>query len=73
VSLYACAGGKELSGRTGSTTVFPHGDARLRPVELGASIFVEANRHLVRAAEVHPVTHACPHAPLTRPARSAST
>jgi hypothetical protein len=53
--------------------VFPHGDARLRPVELGASIFVEANRHLVRAAEVHPVTHACPHAPLTRPARSAST
>ncbi|EIW73268.1 hypothetical protein M231_03632 [Tremella mesenterica] len=34
-----------------STTVFPHSDPRYRPIELGASIFVEANRHLVKAAK----------------------
>ncbi|ORY25191.1 Prenylcysteine lyase-domain-containing protein [Naematelia encephala] len=38
-----------IGGRT--TTVFPHGDERLRPVELGASIFIEANRHLYKAAK----------------------
>ena len=36
----------------GTTTAHPHGDENLRPVELGASIFVEANRHLVKAAKV---------------------
>lgn len=37
-----------VGGRT--TTVYPHGDERLQPVELGASIFVDANRHMVKAA-----------------------
>jgi hypothetical protein len=32
--------------------VYPHGDERLRAQEVGASIFVEANRHLVKAAQV---------------------
>lgn len=30
----------------------PHGDARLAAVELGGSIFVEANRHMNKAAKV---------------------
>ncbi|WVQ80435.1 hypothetical protein IAT38_002540 [Cryptococcus sp. DSM 104549] len=34
-----------------STTVYPHRDQRTRPVELGASIFVEANQHLIKAVE----------------------
>ena len=37
---------------SGTTTVYPHGDERLRPIELGASIFVSANRHLVKGAKV---------------------
>jgi prenylcysteine oxidase/farnesylcysteine lyase len=32
--------------------VYPHSDELLRPQEIGASIFVEANRHLVKAAKV---------------------
>lgn len=38
----------------GSTTVYPHGDNSLRAIELGASIFVDANKHLVKAAKVSP-------------------
>lgn len=38
--------------RVGSTTVYPHSDPRTRPVELGASIFVEANRHMMKAVKV---------------------
>ncbi|KAH8120483.1 Prenylcysteine lyase-domain-containing protein [Phellopilus nigrolimitatus] len=34
-----------------STTVFPYDDATLDPVELGASIFVESNKNLWRAAQ----------------------
>jgi hypothetical protein len=34
--------------------VYPHGDERTRAIELGASIFVAANRHLVKAAKVSP-------------------
>lgn len=36
---------------TGSTTVHPYSDPRLEPVELGASIFVEANKNLWRASD----------------------
>jgi hypothetical protein len=36
----------------GSTVVYPHGDERLRPIELGASIFVDANKHMMKAAKV---------------------
>ncbi|RSH90653.1 hypothetical protein EHS25_001258 [Saitozyma podzolica] len=43
-----------IGGR--STTVHPHGDPNLRPVELGASIFVEANRHMVKAAKLFNLT-----------------
>jgi len=38
--------------KVGTTTVYPHGDQRLRPIELGASIFVESNRHLMKSAKV---------------------
>ncbi|WVR03358.1 hypothetical protein IAU60_000349 [Kwoniella sp. DSM 27419] len=34
-----------------STTVYPHGDKRLRWQELGGSIFVPANRNMMKAAE----------------------
>ncbi|PAV22226.1 FAD NAD(P)-binding domain-containing [Pyrrhoderma noxium] len=34
-----------------STVVFPHGNQSLDPVELGASIFVEANKNLWRATQ----------------------
>ncbi|KAI5123737.1 hypothetical protein M0805_000330 [Coniferiporia weirii] len=34
-----------------STTVYPYGDTTLDPVELGASIFVTANKNLWRAVE----------------------
>ena len=34
---------------TGSTVVYPYNDTSLDPVELGASIFVEANKNLWRA------------------------
>ncbi|EGO02796.1 hypothetical protein SERLA73DRAFT_165743 [Serpula lacrymans var. lacrymans S7.3] len=34
-----------------STTVYPYGDTNLPPVELGASIFVEANKNLMRASK----------------------
>lgn len=40
------------SSHPGSTVVYPHGDKNLRPVELGASIFVDANRNLVKGAKV---------------------
>lgn len=45
-------GNRNLTRVIGTTTVFPHGDERLRPIELGASIFVSANRHLVKGAKV---------------------
>jgi len=35
----------------GSTTVFPHDDPSFPPVELGASIYVQSNKNMVRAAE----------------------
>lgn len=35
----------------GSTTVQPHDDPSLAPVELGASIFVKVNKNLWRASE----------------------
>ena len=37
--------------------MYPHSDERLRPVESGASIFVDANRYLVKAAKVGEITH----------------
>ena len=37
--------------------MYPHSDPRQRPVELGASIFVEANRHVVKAARVSFMRH----------------
>jgi prenylcysteine oxidase/farnesylcysteine lyase len=43
---------RELQLMIGTTVVYPHGDERLRAQEVGASIFVEANRHLVKAAKV---------------------
>lgn len=33
----------------GSTTVQPYDDPRLEPIELGASIFVEVNKNMMRA------------------------
>ena len=36
----------------GTMTVYPHGDESLRAQELGASIFVSANRYMMKAAEV---------------------
>ncbi|ORX34627.1 Prenylcysteine lyase-domain-containing protein [Kockovaella imperatae] len=38
-----------IGGRT--SVVYPHNDTSLRPVELGASIFVDSNRHLVKATK----------------------
>lgn len=34
----------------GSTTVHPYNDSAYEPVELGASIFVDVNKNLMRAA-----------------------
>ncbi|EIN13466.1 FAD/NAD(P)-binding domain-containing protein [Punctularia strigosozonata HHB-11173 SS5] len=34
-----------------STTIHPYNDTSLRPIELGASVFVEANKNLWRATE----------------------
>ncbi|THV06108.1 FAD/NAD(P)-binding domain-containing protein [Dendrothele bispora CBS 962.96] len=34
-----------------STTVYPHDDPSLPPVELGASIYVQSNKNMVKAAE----------------------
>ncbi|KAK4685297.1 prenylcysteine oxidase / farnesylcysteine lyase, partial [Tremellales sp. Uapishka_1] len=39
-----------------STTVFPHSDPRIRGVELGASIFVDANRNMMKAAKYFNLT-----------------
>lgn len=36
---------------TGSTTVYPYNDTSLPPIELGASIFVKANKNLWRASD----------------------
>lgn len=36
----------------GSTVVYPYDDESLKPIELGASIFVDANVNLVKAAKV---------------------
>jgi len=36
---------------TGSTVVYPYNNTTLKPVELGASIFVDVNKNLVRAAK----------------------
>ncbi|KAL4068392.1 Prenylcysteine lyase-domain-containing protein [Scleroderma yunnanense] len=38
-----------IGGR--STTVYPYNDTTLSPMELGASIFVDANKNLMRAAK----------------------
>lgn len=35
----------------GSTVVYPYNDATLTPLELGASIFVDANKNLMRASK----------------------
>ena len=35
----------------GSTTVYPYGDPTYSPIELGASIFVDANKNLMRASK----------------------
>ena len=35
----------------GSTTVHPYNDPTLSPIELGASIFVKANKNLWRATD----------------------
>ena len=35
----------------GSTVVYPYNDTTLSPVELGASIFVEANKNMWRATD----------------------
>lgn len=37
--------------RLGSTVVYPYDDLSLEPVELGASIFVKANKNMWRAIE----------------------
>jgi len=41
-----------------STTVYPYDDPRLEPVELGASIFVEANKNMWRATDEFGFTRA---------------
>lgn len=40
-----------LSCNAGSTVVYPYNDTKFNPAELGASIFVDANKNLVRAAK----------------------
>jgi prenylcysteine oxidase / farnesylcysteine lyase len=40
----------------GSTIVYPYNDTSLRPIELGASVFVEANKNLWRATEEFNIT-----------------
>lgn len=47
--LYECP--QQLNNRAGSTTVYPFNDTNLKPVELGASIFVKVNKNLYRASE----------------------
>ena len=37
--------------RVGSTVVYPYGNESLTPVEIGAFIFVKANKNLWRATE----------------------
>lgn len=46
-SRYICSHPLSL----GSTTVYPHNDPELVPMELGASIFVDANKNLCRATK----------------------
>ena len=41
----------QISSISGSTTVHPYDDPELEPIELGASIFVKANKNLWRASE----------------------
>lgn len=41
----------KLISNTGSTIVYPHDNKTLSPLELGASIFVQANKNMMRAAE----------------------
>lgn len=43
---------RRLTMGVGTMTVYPHGDESLRAQELGASIFVSANRYMMKAAEV---------------------
>lgn len=40
-----------LPSFVGSTTVYPYDDPNLEPIELGASVFVEANKNLWRASD----------------------
>lgn len=42
----------------GSTVVFPYNSKAYQPIELGASIFVEANKNLVRATKEFNLTFA---------------
>jgi prenylcysteine oxidase/farnesylcysteine lyase len=43
--------GYKSNAFTGSTTVYPYDNTSFPPVELGGSIFVDANKNLVRAAQ----------------------
>jgi hypothetical protein len=45
-----------LTSTLGSTTVYPYGNKSLAPMELGASIFVAANKNLWRATDVFNLT-----------------
>ncbi|KIJ27216.1 hypothetical protein M422DRAFT_271647 [Sphaerobolus stellatus SS14] len=47
-----------IGGR--STVVFPHNSKAFQPVELGASIFVTANKNLIRAAQEFGLTLTAP-------------
>ena len=39
--------------------MYPHGDNRTDPVEVGASIFMDSNRHMVKAAKVRAMCGLC--------------
>ncbi len=41
-----------IGGMKGSITAYPHSDERMKAFEIGASIFVDADRHMVKAAKV---------------------
>ena len=42
---------KHLSYLLGSTIVMPYGDSTVKPIEIGGSVFVSANKNLVRAVK----------------------
>lgn len=43
--------GAGLDKHSGSTTIYPYNDTSIDPIELGASIFIPANKILWRATE----------------------